>query len=90
MHSQQERIQGSKVQCSAKNKMLFCYVCRKLDFSPTQPLYPLKGGTKVPLPLHIMKNAKKYNLFFDELLVLYYLKHVKKTRNFLSISTNQQ
>ncbi len=35
---------------SAKNKMLFCYIFRKLDFSPIQPLHPSKGGTKVPLP----------------------------------------
>jgi len=53
---------------SAKNKMLFCYICRKLDFSPTQPLHPSKGGTKVPLPFHIMKmpDAEKDNLFFAE------------------------
>jgi len=36
------------------NKMLFCYISSP-SLSPTQPLHPTKGGTKVPLPFHIMK-----------------------------------
>ena len=48
---------------SAKNKMLFCYICRKWDFSPTQPLYPSKGGTKVPLPFHIT-NMPRSTIYF--------------------------
>ena len=60
-------------------------------YSPTQPLHPSKGGTKVPLPFHIIKMPRSIIYFLPSAILILTLRETYiSCIIYVSISSNFQ